>query len=155
MSESHDIPPAPRGELPASPRLLVGAPYVRGGNTPDIGFDCFTLMAFVRWHWYGLETPPVTVPTRPLAATVLCALMIRRALGKHANVGPWRRIERPQEGCAVALGRARVSRLHHCGVWVDGGVLHALDRVGVAWTPGDRIGDLFGRVEYFDLCPRA
>lgn len=136
---------------PASPAELIGLPYTRGGNTPEKGFDCFTLMAYVRWHWFRRPTPIGDIPKRHLPPAALCALTIRRTLGRRVDEvrGPWERCE-PHEGCAVALAQCALSRFHHCGVFVDGGILHALDRVGVCFTPAPRIRELFARVEFYE-----
>jgi len=144
------IPDAPRSSPLASPLLLVGTPYVRGGVTPETGFDCYTLMSYVRWHWFERETPWAGIPARKLSSAQACALGIRRALGAHETLTPWQRLDEPREGCAVALGRAKLARLHHCGVWIEGGVLHAYELLGVAWTPRARIGELFARVEFYE-----
>jgi hypothetical protein len=149
MNERDILPPLM--QRPASPRDLIGALYVRGGVSPGSGFDCFTLMAYVRWHWFGRLTPLGVMPARKLATPALCALMIRRALGRAEDpAAPWKRVT-PAPGCAVALGRSKLGRLHHCGVWWEDGVLHALDTAGVVWTPADRIGALYSRVECFEL----
>lgn len=137
------------------PLELVGLPYKRGGNIPEVGFDCFTLLAYVRWNFYHRSTPG-EIPARKMSAAAACALGIRRALGHRERLGgEWVAMEAPREGCAVALGRSRLGRLHHCGVWVgqgfgDSGVLHALEGVGVVWTPGLRIIDLYSRVEFYE-----
>lgn len=151
MNVVDDIPDAPRGVL-ASPLLLIGTPYARGGVSPVQGFDCFTLLAYVRWHWFGKLTPMVgDIPKRKLPPGVVCAICLRRALGRPRDEvpSPWTRCG-IREGCVVALGQFHVSRLHHCGVWIQGGVLHALESCGVAWTPGGRIGELYKRVEYYE-----
>ena len=131
----------------------MGSHYVRGGNTPAVGFDCFTLLSYVRWVFYRLPTPG-DIPARPLPAMVACALGIRRALGHRERLpGPWQAMRAPQPGCAVLLGRSVFGRLHHCGVWLPGeggGVLHALEVAGVVWTPGMRIAELFSRVEFYE-----
>lgn len=146
---------APAPITPRAPQdELLGVRYLRGGDSPLTGFDCFTLAAFVRWHWFGLATPLGQWPTRPLSTAALCALMIRRALGRESEASwPWQRIE-AAPGCVVALGRARHGRLHHCGVWLEArGVLHALESTGVVWTPGERIAQLYSRCEFFELWP--
>lgn len=134
----------------ASPLDLIGAPYLRGGVTPEAGFDCYTLAAYVRWHWFTRPTPGGEIPSPQLSCAQACARGIRRAFGgRHGELSKWQACA-PAPGCIVALGRSRLSPLHHCGVWINGGVLHAFDRIGVAWTPGDRIGELFGRVEFYE-----
>ena len=155
MTSAIDIPLGPRRAMFSSPLDLVGVAYARGGVTPDIGFDCFTLLCFVRWHWFARCTPFAGIPARKLTCAQACAIGIRRALGRGnaEPVLPWRRIAEPIEGCAVALGRMRCGRLHHCGVWVQGGVLHAYERLGVAWTPGTRLAELFARVEFYECAP--
>ena len=147
------LPAAPRLQPLASALELIGTPYVRGGVTPETGFDCFTLLCYVRWHWFARPTPvPAPFPRRPLKVGLSCALMIRRVLRAPAaseDSGVWVRCE-PRDGCAVALAQTRFGHLHHCGVWIDGGVLHALERVGVAWTPGGRIEAFFPRAEFYE-----
>lgn len=150
------LPLAPRTQPFASPLQLVGVNYVRGGVTPEAGFDCFTLMAYVRWHWFAKLTPFAGIPARKLTTTQACAIGISRALGRRDPDGievPWAAIDPPSEGCAVALGRSRLGRLHHCGVWIEGGVLHAYESIGVVWSPAWRIGDLFARVEFYECTP--
>lgn len=130
--------------------LLVGLPYVRGGNHPAEGFDCYTLMSYVRQRWFHRATPTVGIPSARLSPVRAGALGIFRALGgKERIASPWIECARAC-GCAVALGRWRIGRLHHCGVVIDQGVLHALHTTGVVWTPLDRLRDLYGRVEFFE-----
>lgn len=154
MNLAEPIPLGPRRVMLSSPLDLIGVPYVRGGVTPEIGFDCYTLMSYVRWHWFERRTPYAGIPARKLTTAQLCAIGISRALGRHrAIVSPWRPSAAPIEGCAVALGRAQLARLHHCGVWIEGGVLHAYESIGVTWTPHARIGELFARVEFYECAP--
>jgi hypothetical protein len=146
--------------LPAVPRLqplvsvmdLIGTKYVRGGVTPETGFDCFTLLAYVRWHWFARPTPiHAPFPRRSLTVGLSCALMIRRVLRAPVRntQSAWMRCE-PQEGCAVALSQTRLGPMHHCGVWIGGGVLHAVMGSGVVYTPGTRLETLFPRAEFYE-----
>lgn len=153
-----DLPSAPRARV-RDPWELIGLPYVRNGNSPARGFDCFTLLTYVRWHWFGLTTP-AGLADRTGASHYLGA-MIRRAIARGESArGAWMRQARPSAGCAIGCGRLAISPLTHCGVWLtidqggrlEEGCLHALERVGVCWTPGERLAHLFGRVEFYELC---
>ena len=130
--------------------LLVGTPYRRGSNDPREGFDCFTLVRYVRKHCFERETPAGGIPVEHLTSSQAAALAIYRTLGGKERIGsPW--LEFPHaQGCVVALGTWKVSRLHHCGVLIDDGVLHALESTGVVWTPLMRLHELYARVEFFE-----
>jgi cell wall-associated NlpC family hydrolase len=131
---------------------LIGTRYTRGGGTPRDGFDCFTLVRYVRQHCFQRLTPVAGIPADPMTSTQAAALAIYRTLGGKERVGsPWLECA-PAEGCVAALGAWKVSRLHHCGVVVSGGVLHAMEKAGVVWTPMERIRVLYKRVEFFE-CP--
>lgn len=130
--------------------LLVGRPYLRGADNPRDGFDCFTLVCYVRLHHFARPTPAGSIPVEHLTSSQAAALAIYRTLGGKERVGsPWLECE-PAPGCVVALGTWKVSRLHHCGVVISDGVLHALESVGVVWTPMRRIRELYARTEFFE-----
>jgi cell wall-associated NlpC family hydrolase len=130
--------------------MLVGTPYHRGGMDPVQGFDCFTLLEYVRREFYGRDTPTAGIPAADLTSAQAAALGIYRALGGHEHTpGPWVSCD-PVDGCAVALGRTRHGRLHHCGVLVENQVMHAMESVGVALSPIERIFYLYARVEFFE-----
>lgn len=129
---------------------LVGTPYKRGGTTPADGFDCFTLLEYVRRTYYKRATPNAGIPADDIPSPQAAALAIYRALGGREHMpSPWREVE-PADGCAVALGRSRYGRLHHCGVLLDVGILHALEGAGVVYTPLARAPMLYARVEFFE-----
>ena len=159
MNVAEEIIRTPRRTMPASPLELVGTPYTRGGVTPEQGFDCYSLMAYVRWHWYGRATPIAGIPARPLTTAAACAWGIYRTLGGRDHLAPlWVECE-PRDGCAVALGRRRFGRLHHCGVFIvhpgniEAGVLHSFEQLGVCYTPAERVQHLFNRIEYYECVP--
>jgi len=130
---------------------LVGTPYRRGGVTPREGFDCFTLLRYVRQHCFGKPTPTGGIPAEDVPSARAAALGIYLALGGKERMGsPWLELTAPEEGCAVALGTWKVSRLHHCGVLVNGGVLHALEGAGVVYSPMLRVRELYARCELFE-----
>jgi hypothetical protein len=132
--------------------LLVGAPYTRAGNTPREGFDCFTLVRYVRKHYFQRETPTGGIPSEKLTSARKAALAVYLAFdGKERIDSPWLECD-AAEGCVAALGAWKVSRLHHCGVVIGDGILHALDCAGVVWTPMRRMHELYARVEFFE-CP--
>jgi hypothetical protein len=135
----------------AQASLLIGTPYARGGASPGDGFDCFTLLEYVRRVHFGRATPHAGIPTARLSAVHAAALGIRRALGRASDQlpSPWVACE-PVDGCAVGLARCKWGRLHHCGVYLDGHVLHAMDGVGVVLTPIERLWFIYSRVEFFE-----
>lgn len=105
---------------------LIGTPYRLRGTDPGTGFDCFTLVHYVRTRYLGLPTP-------------VCS---RRSLWQHCE---------PHLGCVVGLAQRSFGRLHHCGVLIDEGVLHALPEAGVMLTPLARLHEVYRQVECFDV----
>lgn len=94
---------------------LVGTPYRYGGNTPDSGFDCSGLIAYVYQSTAGL-TPPRTVSKMqswgaPVATEQLrsgdLVLFAQRSEVTHAGiyVGEGRFVHAPSTGGEVRLDR--------------------------------------------------
>jgi len=129
---------------------LVGTPYRRGGSSIAEGFDCLTLLRHVRAEYFGRGTPVIGEPGDNLTSAQAAALAIYRTLGGRERLPQlWAPCD-PQPGAAVALGQFKVARLHHCGVVIEAGVLHALESCGVVWTPLNRLADLYKRAEFFE-----
>jgi cell wall-associated NlpC family hydrolase len=102
----------------------INRPWASGARGPDT-FDCWGLLAWVQRHHFGIALPDLPdVPDE------------RRDL-YHAQMeaGSWRLVDRPVHGCGVLL---RGGDRPHVGVYLNldgGGVLHALEGVGVVFTP--------------------
>jgi len=96
----------------------IGKKWVPGARGPDT-FDCWGLLCFVYKTRYGIRLP----------LNIIDALDIRK-FGKAIHDGTkydpdWTQIDKPVEGCGVALSQSRV--FHHVGIWLeidDGLILH-------------------------------
>lgn len=135
---------------PSDAMQLVGVPYKRGGAAVAEGFDCFTLLRHVRAAYFDRPTPILGIPDPRLTSAQAAALSIYRTLGGRERLPLLWAESGAHQGAAVALGQFRVGRLHHCGVVINEGVLHALETCGVVWTPLDRLRSLYARVEFFE-----
>ena len=93
---------------------LVGTPYVRGGNTPDGGFDCSGLIAYVYKTRANLKVPRTVATLRdwgtPLPARALRSgdLVLFARGGRSAThagiyVGEGRFVHAPSTGGVVRL----------------------------------------------------
>ena len=106
---------------------LVGTPYRYGGNTPDAGFDCSGLIAYVHWEaariraprsvaelsGWGEVVPADAVRTGDLAVFTL------KGRASHAGiyVGNGRFVHAPSTG-----GTVRMDRIDS-GYWARQGVI--------------------------------
>lgn len=94
---------------------LVGTPYRYGGNTPDSGFDCSGLIAYVYQSTAGLTSPRTVSKLQswgvPVAAEQLrsgdLVLFAQRSEVTHAGiyVGEGRFVHAPSTGGEVRLDR--------------------------------------------------
>lgn len=104
----------------------VGAPYKRDGQSIQDGFDCWTLVMVIMREEYG-----ISVPDLDSHKTQGGLLNVTKSLEKNVKLDKWERLEHPEEGCAVALSQG--TKVHHCGIWLNGGVLHAMDNSHVVF----------------------
>jgi cell wall-associated NlpC family hydrolase len=134
-----------------SPLELIGVPYVRGGITPRDGFDCWSLVEYVRRVYFDLPSPLVDARARAgLAAAI-------RTIEAAKVSGEWVAIDPPGDaGSVVGMAFAGRLFLHHVGVSLGAlGVLHAWagiisnGRGSVTLTPWARIADRFKVVEVY------
>lgn len=87
-------------------RAVIGKPYKAGGVGPD-DFDCYGLARHVLAGLFHVELPDSRFA--PVARQ------------------QWRRLKLPCDGALIVMG----SDSKHVGVYLAGGVLHALEGVGV------------------------
>jgi len=76
------------------------------------------------------------------------ASTFRLALYKNPN--GFKQIESPVEGCVVLLGKTQNIGLHHCGVYVDGKIMHAMDS-GTYLEEMSAIQDKYAMIEFWAL----
>lgn len=138
------------------PLALLGKPYVLHGTDPAVGFDCWTLVEYVRRECFGLATPLARGDAFELPENKFVAL--NRALsviGAAQDCGAWQRVETGAPGDVVGLSLSERIPLHHVGVLLPQGVLHAwagVGRVGIGsviLTPFARLSPLFAQVEVY------
>lgn len=102
---------------------LIGIRYELGADGPD-SYDCRGLLLHCQRTFFGKDLPPL-----PMGAEM------RDLFADRLHAGAWQHVEVPEHGDAALL---RGGDHPHVGVWLtcDGpGVLHALDGVGVIWSP--------------------
>lgn len=103
--------------------------------------------AFCRrvWHEvFGIEVAEVSVDGSSAHAA-------RRAFGQDPHAAGWDKVDSPAEGDAVLM--AMGARPCHVGVWAapapSAGVLHAVEKTGVIFTPPARLAAMGYRIVGF------
>jgi len=66
----------------------------------------------------------------------------------YKNPNGFKQILEPVENCVVLLGKSERLGLHHCGVFVGGRLLHALES-GVQYQEMSVVGDEYVLIEYW------
>lgn len=124
---------------PADINAYIGLPWVAGARGPD-AFDCWGLLRYVQAAHFGRALPDLP-EFGAVARDLYQARMTSRA---------WESIAVPEHGAGVLM---RDGDAPHVGVWLDcegGGVLHAMERVGVVWTPRQSLRLIgFSRLKYY------
>lgn len=122
---------------------IVGIPWKNGGRTPQDGFDCW---GFFKWFYaekLGI-TIPYDYPYLPGETQKIAVAFRDRMAGDET----WIKIDSPENFCGVALSIGRV--IHHVGVWVNDGCLHATKGVGVVYNDLKQLRrNGFAKVEFY------
>lgn len=122
--------------------FLIGLPYEEGSFGPDT-FNCWGLLYYVQQNYFKIQ-----MPMAPLGDAQACKELFNTKL----STGDWVRLEQPLHGCGALM---RGGETPHVGIYLDidgGGILHAMEGVGVIWTPVYKLRSLsFGRTQYYRL----
>lgn len=103
----------------------VGKRYdVNGGDSIN-SFNCATLYRKIT----GIDSTIIPTCESGKVYDIVKAIKENK---KHYTV-----IDEPIEGCIVAL--KRLKNYHHIGIFVDGGVLHAMEKIGVVYSSFDNL----------------
>lgn len=96
----------------------IGQPWIPGDN------DCWMFFRQVQRQHFGRHVPIIDIDALNRLACV-------REFQDHPEHSMWYGVENPQEGDAVLMAKGKHSS--HIGVWVNGGVLHSVQGMGVVW----------------------
>ena len=115
---------------------VIGKPYAIGGYGPD-EFDCWGLVRDYFGRVDGIHIPHIDTTDVGLLGTC-------KRMGQTAG---WVKIPTPIDGSAVLMSQGKAA--HHVGIYINGGVIHAVDGVGVRWQSIIDIGYLWRVTGYY------
>ena len=97
----------------------IGKKWVSGARGPN-EFDCWGLLLYVLKNNFGMD-----IEEKEYHIHGKDTLKITKEYEKAVGSKNWEKREVPHDGYAVALSKGK--KIHHAGVWVAGGCLHAFD----------------------------
>lgn len=104
---------------------------------------CWALVADVQARECATPTPPYVADN---ASSAAIAGEFRRAL--HAGGHGFVQVECPVDYCIVLMARRAAATPHHCGIYYDGKVLHALAG-GTLHQDLSSLGDSYAKIEFW------
>lgn len=125
----------------------IGLPYREGARGPD-AFDCYGIVAAFYRAVRGIELPDFYADA-PGAGSASRA--ISAALRGEVDGGNAVPVTEPADYDIAIVGSNR--NLHHVGVYVDGGILHATRKMGSAWQPLPRFLYTYPHTEFVRWLP--
>lgn len=105
-------------------RAQVGKPFAPGALGPD-AFDCWGLVRDGKAALFGDTLPVLSFDPRNIRSVI-------RTVETEVAKNIWQEMSGPEHGAVVTMSHS--VRGHHVGLWLEidgGGLLHALDGVGV------------------------
>ena len=122
---------------------LIGIPWKMGGRSPEEGFDCWGLLKYCY-----LELLGITIKYDYDIIEGGTPNIIRAISSATDGSSDWVLIEKPINGCAVALSRNK--KTHHVGFWYNDHCIHATEKLGVV---GNTMNGLkrnqYNKVEFY------
>jgi len=121
---------------------LVGTPFVFGGMDPVTGLDCWGLFKHYYSEYLGIDVTydygiPDGVTNR----------IVRAFAYATGHSGDWEALDEPEDSAAVALSIG--NKVHHVGVWLSGGCLHAA-KSGVVFNTLEQLRrNGFNTIEFY------
>ncbi len=103
----------------------IGLPWENGGQGPD-EFDCWGFVRHVYQAERGIHLPILAIDAdKPLA--------IRHAIASEKASEAWKEVDylQPEDFDVMLLSKAH--HPDHCGVWVNGALLHCIREAGVVY----------------------
>lgn len=122
----------------------IGKPWKSGAQGPD-EFDCWGLLLYVMKHEFGIDIQAEFEVGHIHGKDLI---NIVRSFESAVVSGKWIKLFAPEEGCGVALSRNK--KIHHSGVWLSGGCLHAMDGSFTVYNSLSRLKrNGYQRVEFY------
>ena len=122
----------------------IGIPWKRGGRSVEEGFDCWGFFKHFYQHEMGLciNEDYFLLPSEQTKE------IVKAFTNATSEDGGWVLIDEPIDGCAVALGKK--THIHHVGIWVSGGCIHAVEGLGIVFNDRNALKrNGYGRVEFY------
>lgn len=122
---------------------LVGIPWKDGGRTLQEGFDCW---GFFKW-FYSTELG-IAFDFDFLYSAKNIHKTTRKINTVLRDVKGWLRLAVPVQYCGVAMSKNK--KIHHVGIWIDGGCLHCVEGQGVVFnTLAQLKRNGYHKIEYY------
>ena len=128
------------------PNKYIGLEWESGGRGPE-KFDCWGLVLHILKNEYG-----VLINEKEYNIDAYDTKSVSRAYEHAINCHNWQKVETPRDGDVVALSKNK--RIHHAGIYVQNGCLHAMDHNNVIFNPINRLKfDGWNRIEFYRWQP--
>jgi len=122
----------------------VGIPWLKGGRDITTGVDCW---GFVEWYYLNYLGVILDYEYNYMPGDTY---NITKAFEKEKKSLFWKQIVTPKTNCVVALSSS--SKIHHVGVWVGSGCLHAVYNQGVVYNDKRQLKrNGFNKIEYYAI----